>query len=74
MSGGDPACIVLFTNTVMQSLKLPYGEAIDSIILGVNIDESLKKEILASILKFPNCKLYQAKLHQSEFALDLVLL
>ena len=49
-------------------------EAIDSIILGVNIDESLKKEILASILKFPNCKLYQAKLHQSEFALDLVLL
>lgn len=47
-------------------------EAIDSIILGVNIDESLKKEILASILKFPNCKLYQAKLHQSEFALDIV--
>jgi len=55
----------------MYLLKFP-PEAVDSIILGVNIDDSLRKEILASILTFPNCKLYRAELHRSRFALNIV--
>jgi hypothetical protein len=47
-------------------------EVVSSIIFGYKTEEALKESVRAAVTKYPNCKLYEAKIDQREYKINIV--